>query len=158
MVSNQSAKFRASHVWQNRFFADVFFLLFFFFDLHYAYLKIQNNLKRKTGPNECISQRTCSKGASLLNDFTLWDTANWYSRCGQKSYSVIFISFQSVKIISVQKISSDTLFLHQNTFFLFQNILHLFLFSKKNLLCLRTRGVDPPPVYGPVRNFFFFGL
>ena len=31
------------------------------------------------------------------NDFTLWDTATRYSRCGQKLYSRFFFLFQSVK-------------------------------------------------------------
>ena len=37
----------------------------------------------------------------------------------------------------------------------FQNILHLFLFSKQKPILVSDWGLTPPPVYGPVRNFFF---
>ena len=42
------------------------------------------------------AERACSKGASLLKWFYLV-SISWYSRCGQKSYSVIFFSFKPVK-------------------------------------------------------------
>ena len=36
----------------------------------------------------------------------------------------------------------------------FQNILHFFLFSKQTPILVSDWGLTPPPVYGPVRNFF----
>ena len=36
------------------------------------------------------SKEPVSKEPVFWNDFNLWDTATRYSRCGQKSYSIIF--------------------------------------------------------------------
>ena len=44
-----------------------------------------------------------AKEPDYWNDFTLWDTSTRYSRCGQKSYSIIFFSFQSVKSFQYKK-------------------------------------------------------
>ena len=46
------------------------------------------------------------------NGFTLSDTGTRYSRCGQKSYSIIFSLVPVRKIISVQEIYSDSLFIN----------------------------------------------
>ena len=51
-----------------------------------------------------------AKEPVYLNDFTLWDITTRYSRCGQKSYYVIFVA-PVHKIISVQEIYSGSLFL-----------------------------------------------
>ena len=68
---------------------------------YFFLLKLWINCKRKKEP--------VAKEPVYWNDFTLWDNATWYARCGQKSYSIIFF-FPVGKIISLQEIYSDILF------------------------------------------------
>ena len=56
-----------------------------------------------------IMKEPVAKEPVYWNDFTLWDTATRYSRCGQKSYSIILF-VPVCKIISVHEIYSDSLF------------------------------------------------
>ena len=56
-----------------------------------------------------INKEPVAKESVYWNDFTVWDTATRYSRCGQKSYSLIFL-VPVRKTISVQEIYSDGLF------------------------------------------------
>ena len=49
-----------------------------------------------------------AKESVYWNDFILWDTATRYSRCWQKSYSIFFLLFQSVKSFQYKRFIQTT--------------------------------------------------
>ena len=48
------------------------------------------SIRLSSKKNQCWNKESVAKEPVYWNDFTLWDTATRYSRCGQKSYSIIF--------------------------------------------------------------------